>query len=481
MVGSTGFANAFIPLFKAHPLVRGVVVCDLVPEKREAAARHGVGETSPSLDALLESDVDAVAIITQNWLHGPQAVQALRAGKHVYSAVPTPGSVEEIAALVRAVEETGRVYMTGETSYYYPAVLYCRERFREGDFGRMVYGEAEYYHDWDHGLYEVSSGAAGSAGGSSPAAPPMYYPTHSISMIVSVTGAHMTHVSCHGLVDQGTDDGIYGAGANVSATSSATRPRCSRCRTAAPRINEFRRIGHPGTVRMSLFGTEGSFEQNMAGAVWLTKDRNAAQRLDEELAVGGVRTPGTRSPASPRCTRWSGCRGSSPGSRTGTGLAPVPGGRLRAGVRGGEQPPNDVWRRRATACRAWSRTSPPGGAGSCWRSRTSAPAPRSSRRIEPARSVARDGGIRPTASRAAGSPSRRRPGSASAPARSRLGPSPRPSRSLPSSRSVDRSRRAPTPRAAPPTPLRLLRKYKFVLVLRQGGGDAQAGLVVSLR
>jgi predicted dehydrogenase len=27
-------------------------------------------------------------LFTQNWLHAPQAVQALNAGKHVYSAVP---------------------------------------------------------------------------------------------------------------------------------------------------------------------------------------------------------------------------------------------------------------------------------------------------------------------------------------------------------------------------------------------------------
>jgi hypothetical protein len=38
------------------------------------------------------------------------------------------------------------------------------------------------------------------------------------------------------------------------------------------RINEFRRIGHPGTERMSLFGTEGCFEDSSAGKVWVTKD-----------------------------------------------------------------------------------------------------------------------------------------------------------------------------------------------------------------
>ena len=37
------------------------------------------------------------------------------------------------------------------------------------------------------------------------------------------------------------------------------------------RINEYRRIGHPGVERMCLYGTEACFEQNMIGAAWLTK------------------------------------------------------------------------------------------------------------------------------------------------------------------------------------------------------------------
>ena len=89
IVGTGAFAQGFIPLFKAHPLVEQIILCDLDDEKlSQNAARHHITETSPSLDALCAADVDAVCLFTQNWLHGPQAVQALAAGKHVYSAVP---------------------------------------------------------------------------------------------------------------------------------------------------------------------------------------------------------------------------------------------------------------------------------------------------------------------------------------------------------------------------------------------------------
>ena len=182
IVGVGSFAQSFIPLFKAHPLVDQVVLCDLDAEKLELnAEKHDLVRTSASLDHLCGTDVDAVLVLAQNWLHGPQAVCALLAGKHVYSAVPAGIDVDEIARLVETVERSGLIYMLGETSYYYPAVLYCRQRFREGAFGRVAYAEAEYYHDWDHGLYDVMKWRGGKAWRATAGAPPMHYVTHSTS------------------------------------------------------------------------------------------------------------------------------------------------------------------------------------------------------------------------------------------------------------------------------------------------------------
>ncbi len=294
VVGVGAFAQCFIPLFKAHPLVDEVALCDLDADKlARNAAEHGVARTLPSLDAACESDVDAVAIITQNWLHGPQAAQALKAGKHVYSAVPAGISLEEIAALVEAAKASGRVYMIGETSYYYPAVVYCRAQHRRGAFGRIVYAEAEYYHDWDHGLYEVMQWRGGERWLETAGGPPMHYPTHSTSAVISVTGARMTHVSCQGVVDQ-HPDGIYRADVNRWGNTFSNESALFRMSDgSACRINEFRRIGHPGTVRLSVWGTEGSFELNEAGAVWVTKNAADKVRLDDQLALRADRHGGT--------------------------------------------------------------------------------------------------------------------------------------------------------------------------------------------
>jgi predicted dehydrogenase len=287
--GTGAFADCFIPLFKAHPEVGQVVLCDLDAGKLQAkATQHGLSTTCPSLDELCQTEVDAIAIFSQNWKHGPQAVQALRAGKHVYSAVPSAISMDEIRDLVHTVEATGRTYMVGETSYYYPTAIYCRERFRKGDFGPIVYAEGEYYHDFDHGLYEVMKWRGGADWKRFAGGPPMYYPTHSTSMIIGVTGARMTQVSCLGWVDR-HEDGLFRTDTNIWHNEFSNETALFRMSDGSMvRINEFRRIGHVGGERLNLYGTKASFEEQYLHKTWVDKHAGGCADLTELLSCAGV-------------------------------------------------------------------------------------------------------------------------------------------------------------------------------------------------
>lgn len=287
--GTGEFANHFIPLFKAHPAVDRVMLCDLDPVKlKEKAHKFDLPETCPTLDDLCQSDVDAIAIFTQHHVHGPQAVQAMRSGKDVYSAVPPGITIDEVAALVKTVEETGSIYMLGETSYYYPCAIVCRQRFRQGDFGHIVYSEAEYYHDYVHGMYDVMKWRHGEDWQRHYGTPPMFYPTHSVSLVVSVTGAHVTHVSGMGFVDRHGDN-LYARADNIWENPFSNETMlCTMSDGSIARFNEFRRIGHPGRVGMSMYGTEASYEERVGGQTWLTKDRDTCLDLTEALACTGV-------------------------------------------------------------------------------------------------------------------------------------------------------------------------------------------------
>ncbi len=288
--GAGAFSRAFTPLFKAHPAVDEVVVNDVLPERaEERAAEFGISTVHGSLDDLCASDVDAVAIMTQRQLHGPQSLKALKAGKHVYSAVPVGQTLDEVKAIVDAVEETGLIYMMGETSYYYPSTIYCRNRFRAGDFGDVVYAEGQYIHDMDH-FYQSFRRSGGDDWKKVAGLPPMHYPTHSTSMVLSVTGASATTVSCLGFVDD-HEDGVFRKGANLWDNVFSNETALFRTSDgSALRVNELRRVGWRGmsSVQTSLFGTKGCFEEQANSQVWVTKEPEEMTELDELLACADM-------------------------------------------------------------------------------------------------------------------------------------------------------------------------------------------------
>jgi predicted dehydrogenase len=303
LVGLGAFGSEFVDLFRKHPLVDRVGLCDREADRIEKFAKRPdwQGKFRPSdaydsLEAICRSDLDALAIITQPWLHAGQAIQAMESGKNVYSAVPViwlPDGQEILDwcdKLVSAVKKTGRQYMLGETTYYHPGTMYCRHRAAAGEFGDFVYAEGEYFHDVDSpscSLREVRQHrAAGKAGQeweqlrlakyTSFCDAPMHYPTHSVSGPISVMNAHPLKVSCWGYrtrtgdAEFGHPDGFSNEIALYQMSNGSTM-----------RIGECREIGITGRETFRIYGTKASFEDGG----WLDKTHRT------ELDVQAMRDP----------------------------------------------------------------------------------------------------------------------------------------------------------------------------------------------
>ncbi|WP_425864595.1 Gfo/Idh/MocA family protein [Arthrobacter sp. TWP1-1] len=276
IVGAGQFAGVFAKLFAAHPGISDIYFTDLIKERaEEQASTYGATGTFESFEAMLESDVDAVAIFTQRWTHGPLVVQALRAGKHVYSAVPMAISEAEIAEIIEAVRETGLTYMMGETSYYNPATVFARKKQAEGAFGRIFYAEGDYVHDMDLGFYDAYEYSGGENWKSTASYPPMLYPTHSVGGVLGATGGHAVSVSCIGVRDQ-RQDGVFDRDVSMFDNDFSNATALFELNDGgAMRINEMRRVGYPSHIRESrfrYFGTEASMEQLALVSVWQDKE-----------------------------------------------------------------------------------------------------------------------------------------------------------------------------------------------------------------
>jgi predicted dehydrogenase len=277
IVGAGQFAGQFATLFNVHPDVTSVVVTDLLAERAlELVDQEHLAGTVESFDALLETDVDAVALFTQRWTHGPLVVRALRAGKHVYSAVPMAISEQEIAEIIDAVRETGLTYMMGETSYYNPATVYARKKVQEGAFGRVFYAEGDYVHDMDLGFYAAYQYSGGADWKKTASYPPMNYPTHSIGGVLGAIPGHAVSVSCIGIRDD-RNDGVFDKDVSLWGNDFSNASALFELDNGgAMRINEMRRVGYPSQIRESrfrYFGTEASFEQLATVSVWQDKEQ----------------------------------------------------------------------------------------------------------------------------------------------------------------------------------------------------------------
>ena len=129
-------------------------ICDKNPERLETARKlfeeeHKVENLLcfESFEELLKSDVDAVYIATDAPLHTPQVIQALEAGKHVLSEIPTINSMEDARALKAAVKaHPNQKYMVGENCCYWEFIQHWKEIYESGKLGQIVYAEAEYLH-----------------------------------------------------------------------------------------------------------------------------------------------------------------------------------------------------------------------------------------------------------------------------------------------------------------------------------------------
>jgi len=133
-----------LPAILAEPrsVLAGIVTRD--PAK---AAPYGAPAWTDLARALAECGADAVYVASPVFLHAPQTIAALRAGKHVLAEKPMALDYAEALAMQRAAAASG---LTLGVAYYrrlYPKVARALELMASGAIGRPVFAEATS-HGW---------------------------------------------------------------------------------------------------------------------------------------------------------------------------------------------------------------------------------------------------------------------------------------------------------------------------------------------
>ena len=101
-------------------------------------------------EALADPQVHAVYVGTPVFLHAPQTIQALRAGKHVLCEKPMAMNEVEARTMVQAAAESGKTFGVAYYRRCYPKVQRAKELIATGAIGQPVVAELTN-HMWFDG------------------------------------------------------------------------------------------------------------------------------------------------------------------------------------------------------------------------------------------------------------------------------------------------------------------------------------------
>ncbi len=144
-----GVGRTHLRAYGGLPDVEITAVADVSEEARERAQQEfGVPSAFADYrDLLSRPDVDAVSICTPDRLHAEQALAALDAGKHVLCEKPMTTSVEDAAAVVRKVRETGLTFMMCHNYRFVPQFAQLKRMAEDGAVGQVFYADSSYVQD----------------------------------------------------------------------------------------------------------------------------------------------------------------------------------------------------------------------------------------------------------------------------------------------------------------------------------------------
>jgi predicted dehydrogenase len=139
-VGCGDIANKRVaPAILAHPRCELAAFCSgSIERARDFAGRHGAAAAFSDLDAFLAADLDCVYVASRVHQHAPQAIAALRAGKHVLCEKPMALNSAQCEAMLEAEAAAGQRLGVAYYRRFYPTWVRARQLAASGALGDVV-------------------------------------------------------------------------------------------------------------------------------------------------------------------------------------------------------------------------------------------------------------------------------------------------------------------------------------------------------
>lgn len=101
--------------------------------------------TSDLAESLKQPGVEAAILTTPTQLHATQAIQCMRAGKHVMVEIPIADTLEDSEKIVQVQKETGMVAMAGHTRRFNPSHQWIHKKIKAGELKVLQMNVQTYF------------------------------------------------------------------------------------------------------------------------------------------------------------------------------------------------------------------------------------------------------------------------------------------------------------------------------------------------
>jgi 2-hydroxy-4-carboxymuconate semialdehyde hemiacetal dehydrogenase len=135
MVGTGAFAKKHLDGLARIQGAEVVSIVGRVPETTQAVAdKYKIPHTTTKLsEALAQPGVEAAIITSPTQIHAAQAVEIMRAGKHVQVEIPIADSLADSEMILAVEKETGVTAMAGHTRRFNPSHQWLHKRIKAGE------------------------------------------------------------------------------------------------------------------------------------------------------------------------------------------------------------------------------------------------------------------------------------------------------------------------------------------------------------
>jgi len=144
IIGAGGMASYHIQGFRQAG-AEIVGMCDVnISAAQAAAAQHKIPEAFENPAAMFNAipDLDAVSVITPNKFHKPLAIEALKAGKHVFCEKPPALNAAEVEEMIAAATASDKTLMFNFNNRARPESYAMMDYIKAGDVGRINSAQA---------------------------------------------------------------------------------------------------------------------------------------------------------------------------------------------------------------------------------------------------------------------------------------------------------------------------------------------------